>query len=247
MAHHALIRWLITHVSRDWSCTDHVNNHEVITWLSCTDHVDIMHWWRACACTDDVADRALITWLIMHWSRVYQAMISDWQALIMGLCTHWSRGYHALITWLRMHWWRGWSGTDNLIGHAVITWLVVHWSRVSHTVITWLRGADHVTVPSMITWLSRHWYHDWACTDHVPGAGEAFHSGQRSWGRRLGLGKCGIEPQESTRMFSSISPPKKTGVCLLYCFMLSPVISLGAVPHHHLALSVKELTYSSNS
>ena len=42
-------------------------------------------------------------------------------------------------------------------------------------------------------------------------------------------------------------PPKKTGVCLLYRFMLSPVISLGAVPHHHLALSVKELTYSSNS
>ena len=26
-----------------------------------------------------------------------------------------------------------------------------------------------------------------------------------------------------------------------------PLISLGAVPHHHLALSVKELTYSSNS
>ena len=48
-------------------------------------------------------------------------------------------------------------------------------------------------------------------------------------------------------MFSSISPPKKTGVCLLYCFVLSPLISLGAVPHHHLALSVKVLTYSSNS
>src|SRR5574337_868436 len=32
-------------------------------------------------------------------------------------------------------------------------------------------------------------------------------------------------------------PPKKTGVCLLYCFVLSPLISLGAVPHHHLALS----------
>ena len=47
--------------------------------------------------------------------------------------------------------------------------------------------------------------------------------------------------------YSRASPPKKTGVCLLYCFMLSPVISLGAVPHHHLALSVKELTYSSNS
>src|SRR5574337_287880 len=44
-------------------------------------------------------------------------------------------------------------------------------------------------------------------------------------------------------MFSSISPTKKTGVYLLYCFVLSPLISLGAVPHHHLALSVKELTY----
>ena len=41
--------------------------------------------------------------------------------------------------------------------------------------------------------------------------------------------------------------PKKSGVYLLYCFVLSPLISLGAVPHHHLALSVKELTYSSNS
>ena len=41
--------------------------------------------------------------------------------------------------------------------------------------------------------------------------------------------------------------PKNTRVCLLYCFVLSPLISLGAVPHHHLALSVKELTYSSNS
>ena len=40
--------------------------------------------------------------------------------------------------------------------------------------------------------------------------------------------------------------PQKTRVCLLYCFVLSPLISLGAVPHHHLALSVKELAYSSN-
>ena len=39
----------------------------------------------------------------------------------------------------------------------------------------------------------------------------------------------------------------KTRVCLLYCFVLSPLTLLGAVPHHHLALSVKELTYSSNS
>src|SRR5574341_143230 len=47
---------------------------------------------------------------------------------------------------------------------------------------------------------------------------------------------------------SRASPtPKKTGVCLLCCFVLSPLISLWAVPHHHLALSVKELTYSSHS
>ena len=40
--------------------------------------------------------------------------------------------------------------------------------------------------------------------------------------------------------------PPKTRVCLLYCFVLSPLTLLGAVPHHHLALCVKELTYSSN-
>ena len=39
-------------------------------------------------------------------------------------------------------------------------------------------------------------------------------------------------------------PPKKTRVCLLYCFVLSPLISLGALPQHHLTLSVKELTYT---
>ena len=53
----------------------------------------------------------------------------------------------------------------------------------------------------------------------------------------------GVHPD----VFEHLPPKKKTGVCLLYCFVLSPVISLGAVPHHHLALSVKELTYSSNS
>ena len=70
-----------------------------------------------------------------------------------------------------------------------------------------------------ITWLIMHWYRDWACTDHVPGAGEAFHSGQRSWGRRLGIRKCGIEPQESTRLFSSICPPKKpdSPYCIALC------------------------------
>ena len=40
--------------------------------------------------------------------------------------------------------------------------------------------------------------------------------------------------------------PPKTRVCLLYCFVLSPLTLPGAVPHHHLALPDKELTYSSN-
>ena len=59
----------------------------------------------------------------------------------------------------------------------------------------------------------------------------------------LGAQYIGVHPD----ILEHLPPPKKTGVCLLYCFVLSPVISLGAVPHHHLALSVKELTYSSNS
>ena len=37
---------------------------------------------------------------------------------------------------------------------------------------------------------------------------ETFHSWQRSWGRRLGIHKGGIKPQESPRIFSSIYPPK---------------------------------------
>ena len=40
--------------------------------------------------------------------------------------------------------------------------------------------------------------------------------------------------------------PPKTRVCLLYCLVLSPLTLLGAVPDHHLALSDKELTYSSS-
>ena len=44
---------------------------------------------------------------------------------------------------------------------------------------------------------------------------------------------------------SRASTPK-TRVCLLYCFVLSPLTLRGAVPHHHLAVSEKELTYSSS-
>ena len=34
-------------------------------------------------------------------------------------------------------------------------------------------------------------------------------------------------------------PTPKTRVCLPYCFVLSPLTLLGAVPYHHLALSVR--------
>ena len=56
----------------------------------------------------------------------------------------------------------------------------------------------------------------------LPGAGEAFHSWQRSWGRRFGIRKGGIEPQESARIFSSIYPPKKQSLpTLLLCALTS--------------------------
>ena len=60
---------------------------------------------------------------------------------------------------------------------------------------------------------------------------EELRPWQRSWGRRLGMRKGGIEPQETP--CSRASTPK-TRVCLLYCFMLSPIpMNLqGAVPHH---------------
>ena len=44
---------------------------------------------------------------------------------------------------------------------------------------------------------------------------------------------------------SRASTPK-TRVCLLYCFVLSPLTLRGTVPHHHLALAENELTYSSS-
>ena len=59
------------HCSHDWSCTDHVTDHALITWLSCTDHV---------------AEHALFTWLITHLSR--DISCNDHVARM-----HWSRGW----------------------------------------------------------------------------------------------------------------------------------------------------------
>ena len=94
-------------LSRDWACTIHVADHTLITWWSCTYHLDIMHWSRGWSYTVHVSDHALITWLIMQWS-----------------CS-----YHVLVPWVNMHWTRNWSCTDHVADHALNTWLIMHWSR----------------------------------------------------------------------------------------------------------------------
>ena len=60
---------------------------------------------------------------------------------------------------------------------------------------------------------------------------------QRSWGRRLGIPKGGIEPQESPWKFSSIYPQNQS--LPTFCFVLSPTpLTLqGAVPRY---LSLKK-------
>ena len=80
----------------------------------------------------------------------------------------------------------------------------------------------------------------------LPGAGERHSTHDK--GHEEG-GSAYAKAGSSFRSppgYSLASTPQKTRVCLLYCFVLSPLTLLGAVPHHHLTLSVKELTYSSN-
>ena len=73
---------------------------------------------------------------------------------------------------------------------------------------------------------------------------QELHPWQRSWGRRLGTHKGGIEPQESPWKFSSIYP--QTRVCLLsaLCSHQHLWLHRGAGPHY-LSLK-KELAYSSS-
>ena len=151
--YHALITWLITtyHVtdrvqiiwlimkwSRGWSYSAHVTDHAHITWLSCTDHVAIMHWYHA-----------LITWLITHVSR--DRSCTDHVAIM-----HWSRFYHALITWLCINWTRTCSYTVYVA--------IMHWSsgwsysapETDHALITWLSCTVHVADHTLITCLVMH-------------------------------------------------------------------------------------------
>ena len=95
------------------------------------------------------------------------------------------------------------------------------WKRIEGFVVPKL--SEMITVCDSIADLFREKY-------GVKCHGEARHTQMRD--RASGVHPDVLEPL----------PPQKTRVCLLYCFVLSPLISLGAVLHHHLALSVKELT-----
>ena len=75
--------------------------------------------------------------------------------------------------------------------------------------------------------------------DRVPEAG--VRSSARGKGHEEG-GSAYTKAGSSLRSppgYSRASTPKNQRVCLLYCFVLSPLTLLGAVPHHHLALSDK--------
>ena len=54
-------------------------------------------------------------------------------------------------------------------------------------------------------------------------AGSELSPWQRSWGRRFGIRKGGIEPQESPWKFSSIYPPNQS--LPTFCFVLLPTTS----------------------
>jgi len=66
---------------------------------------------------------------------------------------------------------------------------------------------------------------------------EALRPWQRSWGRRLGIHKGGIEPQESPWKFSSTYPQNQSLPTLLLCALTYTSDLRGAVPHQ---LSLKK-------
>ena len=119
--------------------------------------------------------------------------------------------------------WGGWSGTDHLTAHAVITWLVVHWSRVYPTVITWLRGADHVTVPSVIkqrdaaqSESSAARFRSWSMK-RCPSPGKADHV-------------CPSLPVQVLRAPACMSMPVQVHLCQLLDFLCMCAKSLQLYP-----------------
>ena len=90
-------------------------------------------------------------------------------------------------------------------------------------------------VKSWLIWKDPDAGKDWRLEEKGMTAGgqrEELRPWQRSWGRRLGIRKGVIKPQETPCSWASTP---KTRVYLLYCFMLSPTpLTLrGVLPHHH--------------
>ena len=80
----------------------------------------ILHWTRGWSYTDHGTAHALITWLQMHWSRSYHALIT---------CLSWTEHMadHTLITWLPMHYSRDCKCTDHVVvGNDHVA--IMHWS-----------------------------------------------------------------------------------------------------------------------
>ncbi|MDI3350086.1 hypothetical protein AFAEFNGA_00643 [Mycoplasmopsis arginini] len=88
--------------------------------------------------------RALITWLIIHWSQTDHA-------LIMSISCTDHRTANALITWMIIHWSCDRSCSDHVA--------IMHWSsgwsysapETDHALITWLSCTAHVADHAMIT------------------------------------------------------------------------------------------------
>ena len=94
--------------------------HALLTWLVMQWSRSTIYWSRDWSCTDHVNDHALLTWLIMQC-----------------LCS-----YHILVTWLIMHWSRNWSCTGHVAHHALITWLITH----CFSYVSWMAGRFLTTV-----------------------------------------------------------------------------------------------------
>ena len=58
---------MITHLSRDWSCTDHVAIMHCSRGLSCSDHVAIMHYSLGWSCNDHVATNQVTKIRLLSW------------------------------------------------------------------------------------------------------------------------------------------------------------------------------------
>ena len=134
---------------------------ELITWISYTAHV---------------TDHALITWLIMHWSGGYHALIILIAFISVGVISasevsvndtyaaqDSSANLLATDEVAIMQCWCFWSCnehvteygliaklscTDHMAAHAMITWLIMHWSCTDLVAIM-------------------HWSLDSACNNHM--------------------------------------------------------------------------------